>query len=253
MKRVDKAELESWITAKGPARTKAVRKAAECLLEEYFRHWINLVPVELHRLSATLHTEVVQSTNLKGEAVLIPTLGGFKILVRSKSPVGRYRASIAHELAHTLFYDYEDASVPARCIPYTRREESFCFDVARHVLAPKQHLDTIGVFEESNPSAVFEELTGRLLLSRPWAARVMLADYALAEGIAGRWKRTEYGWSPEYGSSSASPHLTQNERRRLREAIEKWLHFGIEPEGSTRILSIEEKSGEGIFALIAKR
>lgn len=240
------------MAAEGAARSNAVRQAADSLLGEYFRRWMHLVPVELHRLSATLRTEVVRSTSLKGEAVLMPTRDGFKILVNSSSPVGRYRASVAHELAHTLFYDGESASVPVRRISYTRREEHFCFDVARHVLAPKQHLDAIGVFDESDPNKILAELTGRLLLSRPWAARVMLADYALAKGIAGRWKRTEQGWTPEYGSSSASPDLSQRERRKLREAVGKRLNSGTEPLGSMRIASIEEKSGEGIFVLIAE-
>lgn len=240
------------MAAEGAARSNAVRQAADSLLGEYFRRWMHLIPVELHRLSAMLRTEVVRSKTLKGEAVLMPTKDGFRIVVNSSSPVGRYRASVAHELAHTLFYDGESTSVPVRRISHTRREEHFCFDVARYVLAPKQHLDAIGVFDESDPSIIFAGLTGKLLLSRPWAARVMLADYALAKGIAGRWKRTEQGWTLEYGSSSASPDLSQRERRKLREAVGKWLDSGTEPPRSMHIASIEEKLGEGIFVLIVE-
>jgi len=240
------------MAADGAMRLSAVRQAADSLLREYFRCWMHLVPVELYRLSATLRTEVVRSTILKGEAVLMPTRDGFRIIVNSSSPVGRYRASVAHELSHTLFYDAESAGVPIRRIPYTRREEPFCFDVARHMLAPKEHLDAIGVFVERDPAAILARLTDRLFLSRPWAARVMLADYTLVRGIAGRWKRTEQGWLPEYSSSSASPDLTQRERKKLRDAVGKWLDSGAEPPRSMRIASIEEKSGEGIFVLIAE-
>jgi hypothetical protein len=155
VKSVKKAELENWMAAEGEARNNAVRQAAEALLEEYFRHWAHLVPVELHRLSATLGTEVVRSTTLKGKAVLMPIQGGFKIIVNSDFPVAHYRASIAHELAHTLFYDHESASVPTRRIAHTRREEPFCFDVARHLLAPKKHLSAIGMFDEGDLNAVF--------------------------------------------------------------------------------------------------
>ncbi len=253
MTRVEKAELESWIAAEGAARSNAIRQAAESLLREYFRRWSHIIPVELNRLSATLRAEVIRSTTLKGEAILMPIKGGFKILVNSSSSLGRYRASIAHELAHTLFYYYEGDFVPSRRISHTNREEHFCFDVARHVLAPKKHLEYIGVFEENDPKKILTELTNRLQLSRPWAARVMLADYTLTKGIAGRWMKTENGWKPVFGSSSASPDLSQSERKKLRDIVAKWLDSGTETPGPMHISSIEEKSGEGIFVLISER
>jgi hypothetical protein len=250
--RITVAQLKDWLAGEGVSRSDAIRQASNVLLLDYFRVWSHIVPVELHRLSASLQAEIVRSASLKGEAVLLPCKDGFRILVNSSCPVGRFRTSVAHELAHTLFYDVSNGMVPERRVPHTNGEESFCFDVARHVLAPKEHLHAIGIFVERSPSVILAQLTKRLLLSRPWAARVMLADYALVRGIAGRWQRTEKGWTQVYGSSSATPSLTQRERRNMRETVDRWLEAGTEPPNSLQLTSLQEKSGEGVFVLITE-
>lgn len=246
--------ISAWVTAQGPAWADAVRAAAKQLLEDYSSKGNKYIPIELHRLAASLDATIVKRDDLKGDAVLLPVLGGFRILVASNMPVGRYRTSVAHELAHTLFFTNDHKTVPARTIPHTHREEAFCFDVARHVLAPKEHLESLGVFHEENPSVIFNKLTDNLLLSRPLAARIMLADYALVKGIAGRWTRKEDGWKQEYGSSSASSDLPQTERKKLRLIVSKYLESGIEPTGFTLISSVYDTvaKGKSVFILLTK-
>jgi hypothetical protein len=244
------AQITEWLAAEGRMRVDAVQRAASFLLQRYLDRWQHIVPVELHRLASTLTAEVVRLDTLGGDAVLMPVQGGFRILVNATVPVGRYRTSVAHELAHTLFYDVTDERVPRRRIPHTRCEEQFCFDVARHLLAPKEHLDAIGVFNVNDPGAIFSKLTEILLLSRPWAARVMLADYGLAKGIAGRWIRGDEGWMPENYSSSASPDLSQRERKKLRGMVFNYLNSGEKPTGIDGIVTMHEKSDKGIFVVI---
>lgn len=251
---IDRANLvRDWLAAKGNFWNETVQQASRFLLQKYMKRWQHLIPVELHRLSATLNAELVPARALKGEAILLPELGGFRILVNSSTSPARYRTSIAHELVHTLFYTAEeDERLPRRIVPQSEREEHFCFDVARHLLAPREHLDIIGVLNESDPAVIFNKLTKVLLLSRPGAARLMLADYELAKGLAGRWVRSGKEWKQEGNSATATPSLSQKEKIRLKTGVVKYLQDPEKQTLDSRILALEEKSGEGVFILITK-
>ena len=246
------AEPYKWLVAEGNARCEAVRKAARFLLKQYLEKWAYLIPVELHRLAATANAEIVRMQDLNGDAILMPVRGGFQILVNAAASAGRYRTSVAHELVHTLFYTIPEQGAPRRAIPHNQREESFCFDVARHLLVPQEHLEAIGVLRESDVTLIFNQLTRVLLLSRPWAARVMLADYALARGIAGRWIRTAEGWKQEKSAATATPSLSREERANLRKAVAEHLESPEKGSGGLRIVTLTEQSGAGVFVIAAQ-
>jgi hypothetical protein len=243
----------AWLAAKDECRIRAVEEATSLLLQYYLTQWSNLIPIELHRLAATLKAEIVRMRDLKGDAFLLPTYTGFRILVKAGLPVGRYRSSVAHELAHTLFYSGPEKNEPRRIIRHSPREEQFCFDVARHVLVPREHLKAISIFNDNDPLTIFSKLTQTLLLSRPWAARVMLADYPLAKGIAGRWVKTQNGWKQQPGSATATPTLSEAERRKFREMARKRLESQIKGVPGYHILSVEEKTSGGIFVMVASQ
>ncbi len=248
---MDRSSLvRKWLAVEGQFRNEAVHEASRLLLQEYMRQWEHLIPVELHRLAATLRSEIVRIKELEGEAILMPSQEGFRILVNATLPTGRYRTSIAHELAHTLFYTDSEEYPPCRCVPHSQQEEDFCFDVARNLLAPKEHLEAIGILRESDPAVIFKKLTGVLLLSRPLAARLMLAELTLARGIAGRWVRTASGWKQQYPSSTATPSLSQRERGKLRMVASQYLQCPGKQPHATKIISVDEKSGEGIFLVV---
>ena len=247
---IDRSTLaQKWLATEGQARYEAVQEAACLLLHVYLQKWAYLIPVELHRLAATLNAEIVRLQNLDGDAILMPVQSGFRILVNAALPTGRFRASVAHELVHTLFYAIEDGCTSRRSVPHTPREEPFCFDVARHLLAPKEHLEAIGVLRESDPAVIFAKLTKVLLLSRPWAARVMLADHVLAKGIAGRWVRTDAGCRQEKYSATATPSLSRQERTKLRMAVAEHLQSPEMKSSELGILVVHEKSSDSVFVL----
>jgi hypothetical protein len=243
--------VREWLAKQGDSWKQAVREASCLLLEDYLKR-CKIVPVELHRLAATLNAEVVRLNDFEGEAMLIPKHAGFRVIVNASLNRGRYRASVAHELAHTLFYSNPGESLPRRLQEPSRREEFFCFDVARHMLAPIAHLEAAGILNENDPAVTFAKLTEILLLSRPWAARIMLADYALARGIAGRWVRGDDGrWSLARGSSTATPSLSDRDKRELRAAAAKYLQ-SPERNPQQRIIAVPETSGHGVFVLVIK-
>jgi hypothetical protein len=200
--------VRGWLLAKDDSRAKAIQQASAMLLDDYLRHWSERIPVDLKKLANSLATEIVEMDEMKGDGFLMPTQNGFRILVRPGQPIGRHRATIAHELAHILFYSDPKKGQPRRLIPTTLKEEHFCFDLARHILAPRAHLKAIGIIDETDPIIIFSKLVEQLKLSRPWAARIMFADYGLAKGIGGRWVQSSLGWKQERGSASATPSLS---------------------------------------------
>jgi hypothetical protein len=78
------------------------------------------------------------------EGALIPCQSGFEVRVQIGTPPTRLRATVAHELGHTLFYDgarRPPVRVLARSEEYRMREEVLCWDFARELLLPR------GLFE----------------------------------------------------------------------------------------------------------
>jgi len=242
-----------WLAAEGESRKKAIAEATKTLLKDYTNLYEHFIPIELHRLANTLNSEIISLENMRGDASLVPKQNGFRILVNSNLYTGRYRASIAHEFAHTLFYTNPALDKPRRLFPQSSREEHFCFDIARNILAYEPHLNAIGLNKESDPAIIFAKLTDILLLSRPWAARVMLADHGFATGIGGRWLKIADEWKLSPGSSAATPFLSARKRIKLRNLAKEYLNKpNFQPEGYT-IIAVREKMAEGIFVLVIRK
>lgn len=250
MKEINKSTIEKWLSAQGESRLQAVEEAANFLLDKYLQSWPNLIPIELNRLAAIHRSQIVRLKDMKGIAFLMPVENGFRILVRAGLVVGRFRSSVAHEIAHTLFYNNTKRGRPQRIIPHKQREEPFCFDVARRLLAPIQHLESIGIFKESDPEVIFFKLIKTLQISRPWAARIMLGDYSIVRGVAGRWKKQSKGWELEFGSATATPDLSPKERKIFREKAKRYLEDNETPGSGHRIISLKEKTGKGAFIVV---
>ena len=241
----------SWLRLKGLDRATAVERASHELLRAYREQWPNLIPTELHRLSASLGCQVRTVRNLEGGARLLPVRGGFHVLVSDKLEAGRYRTAVAHELCHTLFYS-RNGDIPERLLPTTEAEERFCFDVARRVLAPRWMLEAVGLPSQRDAKPMFRILTGRFKLSRPTAARLMLADYELVTGVAGRWSLVENEWRLNRGESSASPQLKVTERKLLHSAARNWLRSGDPETIFCQVFGLMEAGNQSAFVLVQR-
>lgn len=241
----------TWLQAKDKKRLQSVQEAADILLTAYRSHsnWLYILPIELHRLAATRNTKIAPIKNMKGVALLIPAERGFRILVNSNLDRGRFRTSVAHELVHTLFYAF-DQDVPRRIVESSKNEESFCFDVARRILAPDWHIKKLGITCKTTPITIFKLLTNRLQLSRPIAARLMLQDYCLVQGVAGRWINEGNAWKLQRGYAYASPSLTTKKRKFMSEKALNFLEKGIEPNDSYEIICFFESSGIAAFLIV---
>lgn len=242
----------SWLKTEGEARKAAVDEAASQLLSQYYARWPELVPIELHRLAASLGAEISRVKPFREGARLIPVPGGFRVLASSDLNFARYRTAIAHELAHTLFYS-RNGDVPRRLIALTKTEENFCFDVARRVLAPRWMLNRLGILTLTDPEAIYKSLVEGCKLSRPTAARLMLEDYQLVQGVAGRWSPREGKWHLQRGRAYASPSLTPPQRVPLREVAKRFLEEGSHPGTDLQVFKFIESSGGSVFVVVAVR
>src|SRR5262249_273929 len=128
--------------------------------------------------------------------------------------------------------------VPRRCLEPSTKEEQFCFDVGRRILAPDWLIADIRRFQFSDPRDLFDCLTSRLKLSKSTAARVMLEDYELAIGVAGRWRRLDGKWKLDRGRAFASPRLTPRDRKHLRATAMRWLAERVLPPGPYKIIGL---------------
>lgn len=243
--------VPTWLKPQGTDRVTALESASQELLCTYREKWPNLVPTELHRLSASLGCHIRTVRGLEGGARLLPVKGGFHVLVSDTLETGRYRTAVAHELCHTLFYS-KDGDIPQRLVPPTEAEERFCFDVARRVLAPRWMLEAVGLPSQYDAEPIFRMLTGKFKLSRPTAARLMLADYHLVTGVAGRWSFTEGEWKLSRGEASASPQLKVTERKVLHSAARNWLKGRNTEATFCRVLGLMEIGNQSAFVLVQR-
>src|SRR5258708_16515337 len=132
---VPEGAIHNWLSTQGSARVEAACLAANALLYHYPYSGERLSRIDLGRLAVALGIKLQRRAKVSGEARLIPTDRGFVILYSQPAGSGyRFRTSIAHEMAHTLFYSR--GHPPRRIVPWSQAEEHFCFDVARMILAP---------------------------------------------------------------------------------------------------------------------
>jgi IrrE N-terminal-like domain len=211
-----------WLSATGSARKEAVESAAQMLLAEYRRKWATLMPVELHRLAASINAKISPVEGVAGGARLMPVAKGFLVLVDSNLPAAKRRMSIAHELAHILFYDTKEG-MPVRKQVHTKAEEHFCFDVGRRLLAPDWVLEQFDLRNSTDPRCVFETLSTQLKLSRPVAAQVMFRDRCFFSGFAGTWQHMDRQWRIRPGRFWTSPNFNRRELTRMKELCKAWL------------------------------
>lgn len=214
--------LRKAVASVGPGRSLIADQAGEFLFIDYNREdGSDEIPVNLGRLAHTLHCRVDLVRRIEGESRLLPLRSGFAILVDLRKSYPRRRVSIAHELAHTLFYDVDRQN--HRIIPPSSEEEGFCFDVGRRLLAPRHLLKQAGFYRKTDTGKIFRELRSKFRLTRPVAARTLLADSSLISGVAGIWRMAERDWVLDRDSVVTSPILDSTEALSLLNVLERMI------------------------------
>jgi hypothetical protein len=139
------ATLE-YFTKRFPSPTLAgsIERAANQLRGGMFGHLVP-IPVDIEAIAAENGITITFDPDGSGpEGELVPSRGGFTIYVRGAGTQMRRRFSIAHELAHTLFYADEGSGNRHRIALLSRAEmeaeEFICNAVAGALLIPRVNL-----------------------------------------------------------------------------------------------------------------
>jgi len=127
----------SWQSAKH-----AILEAANYLRQEADQ---TDLPIDLGPIATFQGIRRVESLHGRDapHAVLVPTLDGFTVRLSGGHAEVRNRASLAHEIGHTFFYDLSRRP-PTRILVRSRsglvsaKEEDVCKTFARELLVPRQ-------------------------------------------------------------------------------------------------------------------
>jgi len=120
-----------------------LRSRVDKVLEPYLRsRGENPLPIDPMALAPLAGVLAVQEIEMIPEAVLRPTTKGFEIFLQKNFAHfswfrQRRRFSLAHEIAHTFFFEIRDGKMkPRRDGPRGDRLESACHKAARLMLVP---------------------------------------------------------------------------------------------------------------------
>ncbi len=228
---------KEWLKATDSRRREALREAATAILGDYAERYPSHRFIRLHPLVEARRALVRRMPELGDRGRLLARRRGFDLLVSENldltSPKGR--SVLAHELVHTLFYSLSDGEgVPSRLVPRSKGEHDFCYDAARLVLVPPWLLTRLRLESATPLSTLLESLTDICRVSRSLAARLILDDYGLRSGIAGRWRRVDRQWKREF--ACASSLTTRRQRDWLSRTALFWIREADSPPPGVTIV-----------------
>lgn len=228
-----------------------VCEAARLLLTPYELRWKGELPINPYRLAWCVRARVRRVAGLEGPAYLMPVVGGFHLLIASGTRPFALRTAVAHEIVHSLFYD-NTARIPSRLASGSEREEAFCREVARRLLAPRWALEKITLSSDSHVSEMMNAVIAGLGITIPVASRVLLEDYALVVGVAGTWREVNSCGVPVSSGAHATRCLSRKERTDLRKLGTWWLNSSNRGALPKRYMIAATDYGEGVkFVVVA--
>ena len=116
------------------------------------------------------------------EAVLVPNVNRFQVKMAKGQAMKRQRSSLAHEIAHTFFYDI-DKHPPARMLAHgdsgrsSVKEEDICKAFARELLMPRELVDSSVRRWHESDMALLLELSHAYDVSIEFASVRLLWDF----------------------------------------------------------------------------
>lgn len=145
----------------------------------------------------------------------------FVVVARTRNPM-RQRSSLAHELAHVVFADWNDGEDLAVRSPKEIRADAF----ARHLLIPGDGLDEFLGHRETLTDADLSSIVQWFLVS-PAIAAIALHDQKYIGAAKKReWMNhstphlaTRFGWGGQYQSLQNGSDRTRSPQRLLARAI----------------------------------
>lgn len=200
----------------------------------------------------------VEDPNEHGMTACDTARGAVKVIVASTPHPMRQRGTLAHELAHVLFRDYETAPNGgwADRSPEEVRADAF----ARHLLVPLDGLRAIVVRKRTPTLGDLSMLVQRFQASPALIAIQMeLGGHITADvkqdwmARTAPWLAAHFGWMPQYQAAAEESSAPRAPQRLLARATEGYIENVYSLPGVARIrgASPEEVAEEFAMAEIA--
>lgn len=186
-----------------------------------------------------------------GLAMRDPSRGAIFIgVARTRHPM-RQRSTLAHELAHVIFDDWNAGQDLSERSPAEVRADSF----ARHLLIPEEglatHLGQRESFSEADLSAVVQWF----LVSPPIAAINLERAGYITESTKQEWRSlstptlaARYGWSDQYRSLEAESDRPRPPRKLLARAISGYAEGVVSAQTIASLRGIDAEQVEAELA-----
>lgn len=144
----------------------------------------------------------------------------FIAVARSTKPM-RQRSSLAHELAHVIFGDWQGEDLAKRS-PEEIRADAF----ARHLLIPIEGIRQVLGQRDKVGEAELSEIVQRFLVS-PALAAIALRDAGyISQAVASKWMHltspalaARYGWSDHYAALQQDSNTPRSPQKLLSRAV----------------------------------
>lgn len=161
-----------------------------------------------------------------GLTVRDPVRGAVFIAVARTAHPMRQRSSLAHELAHVLFEDWNGGEVHAERSQEEVRADAF----ARHMLVPMDGLRGLLGLRSSVGTEVLSHVVQRFLVSPAIAAIALREAGYIDEATRQAWRTittpglaARYGWADQYRALCAQSAQRRAPQRLLARAINGYL------------------------------
>jgi len=183
----ENGELNKWLTSR--YGRKDIRKIAEDIAHDLLLATKQVKPpIDLSPICSFRHIKEILSPALKSDARLLVRDNGFLIQI-SKQFQTRRRFTLAHEIAHTYFYDLE-TSKPKRMFFGSKpnEEEQFCDILASEIVMPsfmiqEEFSKVLRKNPNISPLVILEQLAQTFRVSDEAMARRITEDLNLLHGV----------------------------------------------------------------------
>lgn len=207
--------------------------------------------IELQTIAQSRGIHTIEETRgqLGHEASLVPDRLGFRLRVREGSFPPRKRASIAHEIGHSHFFDTSRLP-PTRLIARSPdpgvsvKEEELCWAYARALLMPADHVERAWESRGITAWATIEAIGEDFEVSTELAARRLIQDLDVQPNCVAFFFATQ-----------VEPGASEREAKRYAGSRVRDLFTRPEFKASVSMIeaALEDKAPQGELDLAARR
>ena len=174
----------------------------------------------------------------------------FIVVAKTPHPM-RQRSTLAHELAHVVFGDWDDPSRHAARDRVEQRADTF----ARHLLVPEPGLRELLAGRERIDLAALSRVVQRFLVSPAMAAIALRGAGLIDEATKQEWRQVttptlaaRFGWIDQYRALQTESNRTLAPQRLLARATQGYLEEVVSIQTLARLRGVSAADVEAELA-----